>query len=184
MKNKSGFTLLEMLIVLAIIGMLGSLITQALPFLKEKTRDKRRIHELANLQRQIELYHNENGAYPSTVAGVGTFYSFFTEGDAFSSTYSPAQVTQNYVPGMVPNYFQELPVDPLPGPSTISGCYALGYARNIAYFSNGDYYKIIYHCASETDDYDPTSQYYDPSRPDWAWAASNDMDYTTYTLGW
>jgi len=113
------------------------------------------------------------------------FTSFFLRGDAFSASVpAPIQVTLNYVPGMVPNYFQTLPVDPLPGASTISGCAALGYDRNIAYFSNGEYYKLVYHCSSETEDYDPAGMFYDPARPDWAWSVSNDMDYTTYTLGW
>ena len=60
-----------------------------------------------------------------------------------------------YVPGMVPNYFDTLPVDPNPGASVIPGCTALNWDKNIAYFSNGDHYKIIYNCASETYNYDP-----------------------------
>jgi type II secretory pathway pseudopilin PulG len=175
---------METMVVLAIIAILASLLTQALPFLREKTRDGRRIYELDNLRRQIELYKNENGAYPATASGAG-YYSFFTNPDAFSGTYSPAQITSTgYVPALVPNYFDSLPVDPNPGDSVIPACAALSWGKNIAYFSNGDHYKIIYNCASETYDYDPNSLYYDPARPTWAWAASDDINYTTYTLGW
>ena len=170
---------------IAIIAILTGLITLAIPLLRENTRDGRRGYELDNLRRQIELYKSENGVYPASPAGANTYNSFFTHPDAFAGTYSPALITPTaYVPGMVPNYFDQLPQDPLPGASTVSGCMALGWGKNIAYFSNGDHYKIIYNCASETDNYDPQNFYYDPARPTWAWSASDDMNYTTYTLGW
>jgi|GEM_PF-1582644 len=184
MKNKNGFTLIESMVVMCIIGVLSAVLTQALPFLREKTRDDRRIFELDMLRRQIELYKNETGAYPATLVGAA-YATFFTQADAFSATYSPAQITEtNYVPGLVPNYFAQLPKDPNPGSSVIAGCAALGWAKNIAYFSNGDHYKLIYNCASETFNYDPQSIYYDPARPTWAWASSDDINYTTFTLGW
>ena len=184
MRNQRGFTLVESMVVMAIIVVLASILTQAIPFLQEKTRDRRRVYELDNLRRQIELYKNENGFYPATPAG-GAYVSFFTNSDAFAGTYSPNQITSTaYVPGLVPNYFASLPIDPNPGSSVVPACDALSWGKNIAYFSNGDHYKVIYNCASETDDYDPDSLYYDPARPNWAWAASDDMNYTTFTLGW
>jgi len=176
-KRNGGFTLLEMMVTIAIIGVLTGLVTQALPFLKELTRDKRRIYELSNLKRQIELFRNENGAYP-----VGPTEANFLRSDALSSYYG-GTVSQNYIPGMVPNYFNELPQDPLPGPSSISLCESMGMQRNIAYFSNGEYYKLIYNCSSETENYGP-DLFYDPSRADMAWSISNDMEYTTWSLGW
>ena len=93
--NRKGFTLVESMVVFAIIAVLASLLTQALPFLRENTRDSRRLYELDNLRRQIELYKNENGQYPATDSGGGVFYSFFTNPDAFSGTYAPALVTAN-----------------------------------------------------------------------------------------
>lgn len=182
--GQAGFTLIETMVVVVIMSFVALLATQALPFLKEKTRDKRRIYELSILQRQIELYRNENGAYPKALSGA-TPINFFTTSDSFAAAYSPLQVSAtDYVPGLTPNYMSQLPADPLPGDSSISGCLALGYKRNIAYFSDGENYKLVYHCASETEDYSSDSMFYDPGRPTYAWAASNDMQYTTFTKGW
>jgi prepilin-type N-terminal cleavage/methylation domain-containing protein len=183
MKNRNGFTLLESMVAFAIMAIVAAILTQGLPFLKEKTRDHRRMYELDNLRHQIELYKNENGVYPSALSGA-VYYNFFSNSDAYSGGYSTTQVTPTgYVPGLVPNYFDALPQDPLPGSSVISGCQALGWDKNIAYFSDGDHYKLEYNCASETDDYDPDSPYYDPIHPTWAWAASDDMAYAI-SKGW
>lgn len=183
MRNQKGFTLLESMVVLAIILVLSTIVAQGIPFLREKTRDARRQFELDNLRRQIELYKNETGAYPATLTG-GVYQNFFTYSDTFAGAYTPNQITDTaYVPGLVPNYFASLPIDPFPGDSAVPACQALGMGKNIAYFSNGDHYKLVYNCASETGDYDPASIYYDPIRPTWAWSASDDENYAI-SQGW
>lgn len=180
-QQERGWTLIETLVVIAIVAMLASLVTQALPFIQGKVRDKRRLGDLTNLQRVIEIYKQDTGSYP-----VGTATTLLTEADGLVSWpgYSTYLVTTDYVPNIVPTYFAKLPVDPFPGMSSISGCQALSYNRNIAYSSNGDHYKLVFNCSSETNDYPLDSRFYDPIRPDSAWAASDDMDYTTFVLGW
>jgi prepilin-type N-terminal cleavage/methylation domain-containing protein len=181
---EAGFTLFELLTVVVILGVLVTLFAQALPFIEGKVRDKARIHNMDNLRRIIEIYRSDTGHYPTT-APTGTEVSYAMDGiDAFASGYSSLQSgTTYYIPAIAPTYFPQLPVDPLPGPSTIPGCLALTWTRNIIYVTNGDHYKLIYNCASETNDYDPDSIYADPSRPDHAWAISDDMNFAS-VAGW
>jgi len=62
MKNK-GFTLIEMLIVVAIIGILASLILIGLGPARAKARDSRRISDLRQIQNGLEMYYSKNQAY-------------------------------------------------------------------------------------------------------------------------
>jgi len=182
LRSEKGFTLLEIMIALVIMVVIAAILTQGLPFIEGKVRDGRRLYELNNLQRAIEIYHSDNNTYPISPS----YTTFATDNDSSIGTLpAPVQAGTNvYIPNLVPTYFQQLPLDPLPGLSNNAGCQALGYNRNIIYISNGDYYKLIFQCASETDDYDPTSWYYDPNRFNWGWAVSNDINYTSGTLGW
>lgn len=179
--SNRGFTLMEMMVALAILIVVSAIFSQGIPFMEGKVRDSKRLYELSNLQRAIEIYHSDNNSYPSSASAM----SFATDNDSSIGTLpAPAQVTSNYIPNLAPTYFQALPLDPRPGASNNAGCQALGYDRNIIYISNGEYYKLIFQCASETDDYDPTNWYYDPNRFNWGWAVSNDINYTSGTLGW
>ena len=62
--NKKGFTLIEILIVVAIIGILASVVLVGLGPLQRQGRDARRISDLKQVQTGLELYYNKNGAYP------------------------------------------------------------------------------------------------------------------------
>ncbi len=63
--GKRGFTLIEILIVVAIIGILASVILVGLGPIQKQGRDSRRISDLRNVQNGLELYFNRNGKYPA-----------------------------------------------------------------------------------------------------------------------
>lgn len=67
MKNK-GFTLIELLVVIAIIGLLSTLAVVALNSARAKSRDAKRVSDVKQVQTALELYYNDNNAYP--VAGT------------------------------------------------------------------------------------------------------------------
>jgi prepilin-type N-terminal cleavage/methylation domain-containing protein len=62
--NRSGFTLVELLMVIAIISLLSSVIFSAVNEARAKARDATRISDLAQIRRALELYYDEWGKYP------------------------------------------------------------------------------------------------------------------------
>lgn len=71
LKNKKGFTLIEILIVVAIIAILASVILVGLGPTQEAGRDARRVSDLAEVQNGLELYYNACGNYPGPTTGCG-----------------------------------------------------------------------------------------------------------------
>lgn len=67
MNQRKGFTLIEMLIVIAIIGILASILLVGLGTFRGRGRDARRISDLRQVQNALELYFNQTGAYPLTM---------------------------------------------------------------------------------------------------------------------
>ena len=59
-----GFTLLELLVVIAIIGLLSTLAVAALDNARTKASDVKRISDLRQLSKALELYYDENQQYP------------------------------------------------------------------------------------------------------------------------
>ncbi len=70
---KKGFTLVEMLIVIAIIAILASVALVSVRGVRSSANDTKRISDLNKLQQQLEVYYTKNGNYPSvTYANLGT----------------------------------------------------------------------------------------------------------------
>ena len=63
-KHKKGFTLIEVLVVVSIIGILASIMLVGLGGFRAKGRDARRIADLRQVQNVLELYFSKCGYYP------------------------------------------------------------------------------------------------------------------------
>lgn len=70
--SKRGFTLIEMLIVVAIIGILSSLILVGLASFRSRGRDARRIADVKQVQNALEVYYTKNLKYPPVTGGSAT----------------------------------------------------------------------------------------------------------------
>ena len=68
--GNKGFTLIELLVVIAIIGILSSVVLASLNTAREKSRDAKRISDVAQLQLALELYFDDDGKYPTTALGL------------------------------------------------------------------------------------------------------------------
>lgn len=62
---KKGFTLVELLVVIVIIGIVASITFVSLNSVRAKARDSKRIADIRQFQMALEMYRNDNGVYPS-----------------------------------------------------------------------------------------------------------------------
>ena len=65
LKKNKGFTLIEILIVVAIIGIIGTLAVLAVNSARSKQRDATRLANVRQLQSALEDYFNETNQYPT-----------------------------------------------------------------------------------------------------------------------
>lgn len=65
-KAQRGFTIIELLIVIAIIAILALLVLNNFQGAQAKARDTQRQTDINNLHAKLEEYYNDNGNYPAT----------------------------------------------------------------------------------------------------------------------
>lgn len=70
--SSPGMTLIELIVVIVIIGVLAGLLLGAINPIEQvqRARDARRKSDLANVQRALELYYQDKGAYPKNARDV------------------------------------------------------------------------------------------------------------------
>ncbi len=95
-KNK-GFTLIEILIVVAIIGILASIILVGLGSFRSRGRDARRIADLHQVQNGLELYFTKNGSYPSDAAWANLTTTLKGAGIGVNAVPNDPTIGSNYI---------------------------------------------------------------------------------------
>jgi prepilin-type N-terminal cleavage/methylation domain-containing protein len=64
-KQESGFTIVELLIVIVVIGILAALVITTFNGIQQKGRDTERETDIKALHGQLEAYYAQNGKYPT-----------------------------------------------------------------------------------------------------------------------
>jgi len=64
-----GFTIIELLVVVAIIGILATVVLASLGSAREKAREARKLTDLNQIRNAFELYYLDNGSYPLATTG-------------------------------------------------------------------------------------------------------------------
>jgi len=70
-RPNQGFTLMELLIVIAILGLLATIGLVSFRSSQIKGRDTQRKSDLGQIQRALEMYYNDYGSYPAALPGGG-----------------------------------------------------------------------------------------------------------------
>ncbi|MDP8216970.1 MAG: type II secretion system protein GspG [Candidatus Kaelpia imicola] len=88
-KNKTGFTLAEIVAILVILSLLSGVITPQIVKTIKKGRDARRIADIDSLASALQIYHLDNTVYPTAAAwtySTGAFLGDLTTGNYITQT--------------------------------------------------------------------------------------------------
>ncbi len=97
-KTKTGFTIIELLVVVAIIALIAATVIASMSTARAKSRDAKRIQNMQEINNALNLYHNQKNYYPNPYAAQQ-----ITGSDPFSVELKSA--------GVMP----AVPADPLGG---------------------------------------------------------------------
>ncbi len=111
-----GFTLIEVLVVIAIIGILSSVVIASMNSARRKAKDAQRVGDMTAVKKALELYYTDNGQYPT---------SSWASQCQYWGGGSPAN---SVIPGLVPAYIKVMPADPDMNVTANTCCYVYGSA--------------------------------------------------------
>ena len=117
-KNQSGFTLIEILLVMALIAALATIVLIAInPAQKFKqSRDTQRYTDVNNIAGAISQYYVDNkGQLPAGIPAAGGAAAAISDAGA------------NLCSALVPKYLAIMPKDPSTGTGTGCTTYSTGY---------------------------------------------------------
>ena len=109
MLHKKGFTLIELLIVIGIIGLLSTVAVVSLNSSRAKGRDAKRIADVKSLQSALEVYFNDQNAYPTASGVIGG-----TAAADLKNLCGVAAGFQAAVCGATTTYMSGIPANPTP----------------------------------------------------------------------
>jgi len=132
-KNKKnlGFTLIELLVVISVIGFLASASIVALDNARMKARDDRRMSDIKQFQKAMDLYYDTNNIYPAS----GWLFSY--SADWMNNTNTLAVALKPHI--------STLPVDPKneAAPPYYGAGYSYAYYAS-SYGGTGQWYMIVF----------------------------------------
>lgn len=105
-----GFTLIEILVVVAIVSALAMVGVANFSDTSATARDAQRQADLKNLQNAIETYRSQNGRYPYQATSTGAGSNGWS--GELGTIYRPDNGTGQYIVGLAPEYISVLPTDP------------------------------------------------------------------------
>ncbi len=88
--GRAGFSIIELLTVIAIIGILAALIFPVMGTARRKARETQCITNMQEIHRALKLFKNDNGRYPAVLLGFaesGVTVDSIKNGTLFSREY-------------------------------------------------------------------------------------------------
>jgi general secretion pathway protein G len=96
---QDGFTLIEIMVVILIIGLLALMVVPRLRGVADRAKRTKAQADIAELKQALDRYYLDNGSYPTTDQGL----------QALVSPPSSGRTPNNYEQG---GYIEKLPTDP------------------------------------------------------------------------
>lgn len=131
MKTERGFTLVELLIVIIIIGVLSTMALTIYTGAQKSARTAKRLEDMNAIKNALEVYYSVNKSYP-----VIANSAWNSECAAWGN-----KASNEVIPGLVPKYMQAFPADPSMDKANSTSCYL--------YQSDGKDYKLLDHVIAE-----------------------------------
>lgn len=166
MINSKGFTLVELIVVIAVIGIISTIGISSFTNYLKLSRDAVRRSDLLQIKKYLTSYYVLYGVYPTT---SNSWRGTCSAHGSFTNTGSNA-----YVPSISPSFVDKIPTDPnnnscstlSPNNATTDCCYL--------YRSNGTNFKLMAHKTVEGPYPTSGQPFFDPNRTTWAIAVCND----------
>jgi general secretion pathway protein G len=79
-RNQPGFTIVELLIVIVIIGILAAITIVAYNNIQQRARDTQRMQDLADTAKALHLHYIDKGNWVTTSGGAGNGQGWFNGG--------------------------------------------------------------------------------------------------------
>jgi general secretion pathway protein G len=98
-RGQDGFTLIEIMVVILIIGLLALMVVPRLRGVADRAKRTKAQADIQELKQALDRYYLDNGSYPTTDQGLQALVSPPTEG----------RTPTNYEQG---GYIEKLPTDP------------------------------------------------------------------------
>ncbi len=137
-KFKKGFTLIELMVVIAIIAFLSSVVLASLRDARDRANVLKFKAEMNQLIKAIEIYKTDTGNYPYEITNsitTNNFNSTTRNNGIETSSDTPSLTT------LLSKYIQKLPtLSPIENTTTLTW----------AYYTNTDRNKTIYYCGNQT----------------------------------
>jgi len=137
-----GFTMIELLMVIAIIGLLASIVLSTLSTAQAKARDTQRLQDLRQIQTALETYRTAIGSYPSTGSVAPGTIVYWGGCGNYPGAQQAFSGSSGWIPNLAPTYIAELPRDPRPNTPSSGNCYV--------YASDGRDYMLMAYGTVET----------------------------------
>lgn len=109
-KSSRGFTLVELLIVVATIIILAAVTILAYSGTQARSRDAKRRADVANIAKAMEIYYGDNGQYPTATGSTAINASWASSNDDSWTTLASQLISANAI--------DALPFDPTNAPKT------------------------------------------------------------------
>jgi len=117
MANQDGFTLIEIMVVILILGLLATIVVQSLRGATDKAKRVKAQADISEIKTGLDRYYLDVGSYPTTEQGLGALVSAPSTGGS--------NIPANYETG---GYLQSIPKDP--------------WGNNYVYQSDGNSYLL------------------------------------------